>query len=103
MSNELLLYLQHRTHDDNNAAETPFDFTEENYKIVKSVLAKYPSNYKQVGLLEHQKLHSLYISLFTKIQSTISVFSLPDLCSLALYPSWTLHNGSATTFCRWLL
>lgn len=41
----------HRTHDDNNAAETPFDFTEENYKIVKSVLAKYPSNYKQSGII----------------------------------------------------
>lgn len=45
--------LQHRLTDANNTEDTPFDFTEENYKIVKTVLAKYPKNYKQV---RHRRL-----------------------------------------------
>jgi len=35
---------------DNNS-ETKFDFTEENYKRVDSILAKYPTNYKQSGII----------------------------------------------------
>lgn len=34
----------------NNAA-TKFDFTDENYKRVDSILAKYPANYKQSGII----------------------------------------------------
>lgn len=41
----------HRTDDTNNSADMPFDFTEENYKIVKRILAKYPKNYKQSGII----------------------------------------------------
>ena len=40
--------VQHRSDDDANSEDMPFDFTEENYKIVKRILAKYPKNYKQV-------------------------------------------------------
>jgi NADH:ubiquinone oxidoreductase subunit E len=29
----------------------PFDFTEENYKIVKTILNKYPKNYKQSAII----------------------------------------------------
>lgn len=29
----------------------PFDFTEENYKIVRTILSKYPSNYAQSGII----------------------------------------------------
>lgn len=36
---------QHRT-DFENAPDTPFDFTEENYAIVRTIIAKYPDNYK---------------------------------------------------------
>jgi NADH dehydrogenase (ubiquinone) flavoprotein 2 len=41
----------HRTDDEANSADMPFDFTEENYKIVKTILAKYPKNYKQSGII----------------------------------------------------
>jgi len=34
-----------------NTVETKFDFTEENYKLVKNVLSKYPTNYKQSGII----------------------------------------------------
>lgn len=39
---------QHRHDDPTNTPDTPFDFTEENYKTVERILAKYPDNYKQV-------------------------------------------------------
>lgn len=41
----------HRVDDQNNSAESPFDFTEENYKIVKVILSKYPKNYKQSAII----------------------------------------------------
>lgn len=47
----LLPRLQHRLDDASNTPESPFDFTEENYKIVKTILAKYPKNYKQARSL----------------------------------------------------
>lgn len=34
-----------------NTVETSFDFTPENYKLVKNVLSKYPANYKQSGII----------------------------------------------------
>jgi NADH dehydrogenase (ubiquinone) flavoprotein 2 len=34
-----------------NTVATKFDFNEENYKRVKSVLSKYPANYKQSGII----------------------------------------------------
>ncbi len=43
--------LQHRGDDLANTADAPFDFTEENYKIVKTILNKYPRNYKQSGII----------------------------------------------------
>jgi len=42
---------QHRTDDLANSEDTPFDFTPENYKIVKTILNKYPRNYKQSGII----------------------------------------------------
>jgi len=36
---------------EDNTTETAFDFTEENYGRVKSILAKYPDNYKQSGII----------------------------------------------------
>ena len=41
---------QHRQSEENNE-ETPFDFTVENYKKVKTILGRYPTNYKQSGII----------------------------------------------------
>lgn len=46
----LLAAKQHRV-DDNNTADQHFDFNEENYERVRTILAKYPGNYKQSGIL----------------------------------------------------
>ena len=37
---------KHRQTEDNND-ETPFDFSEENYRKVDTILGRYPENYKQ--------------------------------------------------------
>jgi len=42
MSDSLSTHLE----SDYNNANTPFDFTEENYKEIDRILAKYPSGYK---------------------------------------------------------
>ena len=34
-----------------NTKETPFDFSPENYERVNSILSKYPTNYKQSGII----------------------------------------------------
>lgn len=36
---------------DDNTTNKYFDFTPDNYKIVKSILSKYPDNYKQSGII----------------------------------------------------
>jgi len=36
---------------DDNKVTTRFDFTEENYETVYKILSKYPSNYKQSGII----------------------------------------------------
>lgn len=41
---------QHRA-DAKNTKDMPFDFTEANYEIVENILAKYPDNYKQSGII----------------------------------------------------
>ncbi len=41
---------QHRQADDNNE-DTPFDFTVDNYKKVKTILGRYPKNYKQSAII----------------------------------------------------
>ena len=44
------LVVQHRV-DDSNTDDMHFDFTEENYERVRTILGKYPTNYKQSGIL----------------------------------------------------
>ncbi len=36
---------------EDNKVTTRFDFTEENYETVYKILSKYPSNYKQSGII----------------------------------------------------
>ena len=41
---------QHRQSEDNNE-HTPFDFSIENYQKVKTILGRYPKNYKASGII----------------------------------------------------
>ena len=51
MTTSLLLAAKQHRVDDNNTADQHFDFNEENYERVRTILAKYPGNYKQSGIL----------------------------------------------------
>lgn len=43
--------LQHRHDDPTNTEDHHFDFTPENYEIVRTILAKYPDNYKRSAII----------------------------------------------------
>uniref|UniRef100_M4B7W8 Uncharacterized protein n=1 Tax=Hyaloperonospora arabidopsidis (strain Emoy2) TaxID=559515 RepID=M4B7W8_HYAAE len=43
-------FVQHRDTEDNNA-DTPFDFTPENYERVHAILDRYPENYKASAII----------------------------------------------------
>lgn len=43
-------FVQHRDTEDNNA-DTPFDFTPENYERVHAILDRYPENYKTSAII----------------------------------------------------
>jgi len=57
---------QHKNTPDNNE-DTPFDFTDENYKEVKRLMTKYPKNYEKAAvipvLLLAQKQNNNFLSL----------------------------------------
>lgn len=74
-----LTFLQHRGDDENNSADRPFDFTEENYKIVRQILNKYPKNYKQSGIIplldlaQRQCGNFLPLSAMNKVAEVVGV------------------------------
>lgn len=44
------IFVTHRNSSDNSDS-VPFDFTDENYKKIESILAKFPSNEKKSGTI----------------------------------------------------
>eukprot|EP00924_Labyrinthula_sp_SR-Ha-C_P010650 snap_masked-scaffold_49-processed-gene-0.20-mRNA-1 protein AED:0.40 eAED:0.40 QI:0/-1/0/1/-1/1/1/0/271 len=70
--------VQHRDTSDNNSS-TPFDFTIENYERVNTILAKYPSNYKQsaciplLDLAQRQNNNFLTLAAMDKVAEIIGV------------------------------
>lgn len=73
--------LQHRLTDTNNTEDSPFDFTEENYKIVKSILAKYPKNYKQVRAESGEDAGSRVGASQRRVSRTRRAPTTPRLCA----------------------
>jgi NADH dehydrogenase (ubiquinone) flavoprotein 2 len=76
MSNQLP---SHRTDDAANASDMPFDFTQENYKIVQNILKKYPKNYKQsaiiplLDLAQRQCNNFLPLAAMNKVAEVVEV------------------------------
>jgi len=44
------MFANHRNEED-NLDETPFEFTEENYKAIEVLMTRYPPNYKSSCVL----------------------------------------------------
>lgn len=59
-------YFSHRPAEDNNDS-TPFEFTDDNYKEVESILNKFPSNWKRSAIIPllmlAQKQNDNFLSL----------------------------------------
>mmetsp|Transcript_15664 Transcript_15664/g.18983 ORF Transcript_15664/g.18983 Transcript_15664/m.18983 type:complete len:278 (+) Transcript_15664:326-1159(+) len=69
---------QHKNTPDNNE-DTTFDFTKENYERVNTILAKYPTNYKQsaciplLDLAQRQNDNFLTLAAMNKVAEIIGV------------------------------
>lgn len=69
---------QHRDSAD-NTPETYFDFSDENYKRIDKILGKYPSNYKQSGIIplldlaQRQNGGWLPVAAMDKVASVVGV------------------------------
>jgi NADH dehydrogenase (ubiquinone) flavoprotein 2 len=44
------VFVNHRDTEDNKE-ETPFEFTTENYVVIKDIMSRYPSNYKHSAII----------------------------------------------------
>ena len=70
-----------------NTQETYFDFTEENHARAQKILAKYPSNYKQSGIIPlldlAQRQHGgwLPVAAMDKVAKTVGVARRPGSLS----------------------
>ena len=83
---------QHREDDPTNEVDTPFDFSEENYKSVERILAKYPDNYKMVcrGFVWHISCDAVW-----------PVGWCACWCASGVFASVLRHSGVAvSTACR---
>jgi NADH:ubiquinone oxidoreductase subunit E len=71
-------FVNHRNTEDNNE-DTPFEFTEENYKEVQNIIAKYPSNYKESACIpllfvaQKQNNNFLTLSAMNKIAKILDM------------------------------
>lgn len=92
--------LQHRTNDSNNSDDMPFDFTEENYKIVKVILAKYPKNYKQSGIIPLLELAQRQCANFLPLSAMNKVAEVCGVPAVRVYEVasfYTMFNRSVSS------
>ena len=87
-------FYNHRPAED-NMEETPFEFTKENYKEIKRVLNKFPSNYKQSGIIalcfiaQKQNDNFLTLSAMNKIAKILEV---PPISVYEVSSFYTMFN-----------
>jgi NADH dehydrogenase (ubiquinone) flavoprotein 2 len=78
-----------------NTEHTPFDFTEENYKKIEVILAKYPENYKQSGciplldLAQRQNGNFLTLGAMRKVAKILGV---PEMKVFETATFYTMFN-----------
>ena len=71
-------FVNHRNTED-NLEETPFEFTEENYKEIRKIIAKYPSNYKESAVIpllfiaQKQNENFLTLSAMNKVAKILEM------------------------------
>ena len=76
---------QHRTNDASNTPDMPFDFTLENYKIVNTILAKYPKNYAQSAIIPLLDLAQRQCGNFLPVAAMDKVAQVCGVPPVAVY------------------
>ena len=71
--------------DDNNTADQHFDFNEENYERVRTILAKYPGNYKQSGILPLLDLAQRQVGNFLPLAAMNKVAEICEVPPMRVY------------------
>jgi NADH dehydrogenase (ubiquinone) flavoprotein 2 len=77
--------VQHRTNDASNTPDMPFDFTVENYKVVNTVLAKYPKNYAQSAIIPLLDLAQRQCGNFLPVAAMDKVAQVCGVPPVAVY------------------
>lgn len=87
-------FVNHRDSAINNES-TPFDFTPENYDVIKTILAKYPPNYKKSGIIpllhlaQKQNDNFLTLSAMKKVAKILEVNEM-EVFEVASF--YTMYN-----------
>jgi len=88
------VYVNHRDTPDNNDS-VPFDFTQENYKEIERIVAKYPSNYKKSAVIpllhiaQKQNDNFLSLSAMKKVAKILGIAEM-DVYEVASF--YTMFN-----------
>lgn len=77
-------YFSHRPATDNNDS-TPFDFTEDNYKEVHNILAKFPSNWKRSAIIPLLTLAQKQNNNFLSLSAMRKVAKITEVNEMDIY------------------
>lgn len=75
-----------------NTEDTPFDFTELNYKKVEAILSKYPDNYKQSAMIPLLDLAQRQNSNFLTLSAMNKVAKILDVAPMRVYEVATFYT-----------
>jgi NADH dehydrogenase (ubiquinone) flavoprotein 2 len=88
------IFVNHRS-DEGNVEERPFEFTEENYKEVKRVLKKFPSNYKQSAIISlcmvAQKQNENFLTL-AAMNKVAKILEVPPISIYEVTSFYSMFN-----------
>jgi len=87
---------RHYDTPDNNAS-TPFDFTEENVAKIKTILAKYPANFKQSGIMPLLDLAQRQCGGWVPLAAMNKIAKILDVPEMKVYEVasfYTMYNRS---------
>lgn len=71
--------------DDSNTADQHFDFNDENYERVRAVLGKYPTNYKQSGIIPLLDIAQRQVGNFLPLAAMNKVAEICEVPPMRVY------------------
>lgn len=77
-------YSSHRNSETNNDS-TPFEFTDENYKEIEKILAKFPSNWKRSAIIALLTLAQKQSNNFLSLNAMRKVAKITEVNEMDVY------------------